>query len=63
MNLSKITNIYNKVNLQLRVDAFNVFNRVNLTGVNSDANAGATYGTSTGTNMVRQLQLSARINF
>jgi len=59
----KITNITEKVKLDLRVDFFNLFNRVNLNGVNSDAASGSAFGTSTSTQIPRQGQIGARVEF
>ena len=63
MNLKKITNISERFKLELRVDFFNIFNRVNLNGVDAGGNDGATFGTSTGTNIPRNGQLAARLTF
>jgi hypothetical protein len=63
MNLKKVTNISERVKLELRVDFFNVFNRVNLNGVDTGGNDGNTFGTSTGTNIPRNGQLAARLTF
>jgi hypothetical protein len=59
----KVTNITERVKLDLRIDFFNVFNRVNLTGVNADASSGSTFGTSTSTQIPRQGQVGARLEF
>jgi hypothetical protein len=59
----KITNITERVKLDLRLDFFNLFNRVNLTGVNGDAASGSTFGTSTSTQIPRQGQVGARLEF
>ena len=48
--------------LQLRIDAFNVFNRVNLNNVEGDLN-NATFGRSTGTFQPRVLQFGVRVSF
>lgn len=59
----KVTSITERVKLDLRIDFFNIFNRVNLTGVNADASSGSTFGTSTSTQIPRQGQLGARLEF
>jgi hypothetical protein len=59
----KVTSITERVKLDLRIDFFNIFNRVNLTGVNADASSGSTFGTSTRTQIPRQGQLGARLEF
>jgi len=59
----KVTSITERVKLDLRIDFFNVFNRVNLTGVNADASSGSTFGTSTSTQIPRQGQVGARLEF
>ena len=61
--LKKATSITERVKLELRIDFFNVFNRVNLTGVNADASSGSTFGTSTSTQIPRQGQVGARLEF
>lgn len=48
--------------LQLRVDAFNIFNRVNLGNVNGDMNS-ATFGRSTGTSQPRVVQFGVRVSY
>ena len=48
--------------LQLRVDAFNIFNRVNLGNVNGDLNS-ATFGRSTGTSQPRVIQFGVRVSY
>lgn len=59
----KVTNISEAVKLELRLDFFNIFNRVNLNGVNTDAASGSNFGISTSTQIPRQGQLGARIQF
>ena len=61
--MNKVTAINERFSLDLRVDAFNFFNRVNLAGVDSngqDSNFGAS--TSIAGNP-RNFQISARLNF
>jgi Carboxypeptidase regulatory-like domain len=48
--------------LQLRVDAFNIFNRVNLFNVIGDLNS-ATFGRSTGTFQPRVIQFGVRVSY
>ena len=52
----------NNGRLQLRVDAFNIFNRVNLGNVNGDLNS-ATFGRSTGTFQPRVVQFGVRVSY
>ena len=59
----KVTSITERVKLDLRLDFFNLFNRVNLTGVNADAASGSVFGSSTSTQIPRQGQLGARLEF
>jgi len=59
----KVTGITEGVKLDLRLDFFNLFNRVNLTGVNTDAASGSTFGVSTSTQIPRQGQIGARLEF
>lgn len=61
--VKKITSISENVKLELRVDFFNLFNRVNLTGVDANAQDGSSFGKSTSTQIPRQGQLGARISF
>jgi carboxypeptidase family protein len=48
--------------LQLRLDAFNLFNRVNLGNVDGDLNS-ATFGRSTGTFQPRVIQFGVRVSY
>jgi hypothetical protein len=50
-------------NLQFRTEFFNVFNRVNLTQVNSDIANLSNFGKSTGTYPARDIQFALRIAF
>ncbi|HTF72205.1 MAG TPA: carboxypeptidase regulatory-like domain-containing protein [Edaphobacter sp.] len=59
----KLTGITEGIKLDLRLDFFNLFNRVNLTGVNTDAASGSTFGVSTSTQIPRQGQVGARLEF
>lgn len=60
---NKDTKIREGVMLSLRIDFFNLLNRVNLNGVNADAASGSSFGTSTSTQIPRQGQLGARVEF
>ncbi len=62
--IKKNTAITERVGLLFRVDMFNLFNRVNLNGV--DANLGdtsANFGTTNSTQQPRNMQLGAQITF
>jgi hypothetical protein len=62
--VKKTTAIAERVSLELRLDTFNLFNRVNLNGVDANYNdASANFGTTSGTMFPRYLQLAARLNF
>ena len=64
LTVKKTTNIAEHVSLELRLDTFNLFNRVNLNGVDANYNdASAGFGTTSSTLFPRYLQLAARINF
>ncbi len=66
--LKKVTSIKERVNLELRLDAFNAFNRVNYlsagvnNGIDTNLQDGG-FGQSAGTNPPRNMLLGARINF
>ncbi len=55
--------LYERLSLDLRFDIFNVFNRVNLQGVDGNANDGQNYGRSNQQYPARSMDLGARINF
>jgi hypothetical protein len=64
LTVKKTTKIAEHVSLELRLDTFNLFNRVNLNGVDANYNdASAGFGTTSSTLFPRYLQLAARINF
>jgi hypothetical protein len=64
LTVKKTTKIAEHVSLELRLDTFNLFNRVNLNGVGANYNdASAGFGTTSSTLFPRYLQLAARINF
>ena len=62
LDLKKVTKIRESVSLELRFDVFNVFNRVNLQGVDGNANDG-TFGRSTAQFNPRNADIGARLNF
>ncbi len=62
LTIKKVTPIKAGVNLELRFDTFNVFNRVNLTGVDNNLQDG-TFGTTRSTLAPRNMLLGARLNF
>ena len=62
--VKKTTAIAEHVSLELRLDTFNLFNRVNLNGVDANYNdTSAGFGTTSSTSFPRYLQLAARITF
>lgn len=61
-SLIKNNRFRERINLQLRFEFFNVFNRVNLRGVDSNL-ASSTFGRSTSTYDPRIIQLGARLVF
>jgi hypothetical protein len=63
MNLMKTTKITERVNFQIRLDVFNVFNRVNLNGVDGNANDGGNFGRSLAQFTPRNSDVGVRINF
>jgi len=60
--LIKNNSIGEKLNLQLRFEFFNLFNRVNLQGVDADMSSG-TFGTPVATYAPRSIQLGVRLEF
>jgi hypothetical protein len=60
--IKKTTAIMDSIALELRLDAFNVFNRVNLNGVDTNLQDGA-FGESTNTQPARNMLLGARLTF
>jgi hypothetical protein len=60
--LKKTTRITERVNLELRLDTFNLFNRVNLTAVDPKLQD-TTFGQSSTTYAARNMLLGARVNF
>jgi hypothetical protein len=73
LNLYKNTNITEGVKLQLRFEFFNIFNRVNLTGFDSNLadstpslsgfGMGGTFGKATAQQLPRNWQIGARFTF
>jgi hypothetical protein len=61
--VKKTTRIAERLNLDLRLDFFNVTNRVNLQGVDSNAADGTNFGRSTSTLNPRNAQLGAKLTF
>jgi len=63
MALAKNTKIGEWINLQLRAEAFDVFNHPNFAGVDSNINDGASFGTVNSDHEPRILQLGGKIVF
>ena len=64
LTVKKTTAIAEHMSLELRLDTFNLFNRVNLNGVDSNYNdTSAGFGTTSSTLFPRYLQLAARLTF
>ncbi|TCK75323.1 TonB-dependent receptor [Acidipila rosea] len=62
LTLKKVTRIWEGINLELRLDTFNLFNRVNLNGVDTNLPDGS-FGQSSSTNPPRNMLLGARLDF
>jgi hypothetical protein len=62
LSLRRSFGIYENLKLQLQIDAFNVTNHTNFSNP-AVALSSTTFGTITGTNSSRDLQLAARIDF
>ena len=62
LTLKKTTRITERVNVELRLDTFNLFNRVNLMAVDSKLQD-TTFGQSNSTYAARNMLLGARVNF
>jgi hypothetical protein len=60
--LAKNIRLRERINLQLRADAFNGFNYTPLSGVTTGANS-ANFGLLTGNSGARQIQLNGRLSF
>jgi hypothetical protein len=62
MALLKTTHIRENATLELRFEAYNLFNRPNLGGVNTNLTSGS-FGRVTSQNNARFLQIGARFQF
>jgi hypothetical protein len=60
--VKKGTTITERVNFELRLDVFNIMNRVNYSGVDTNLQNG-TFGQSTSTNPQRNMLVGGRLNF
>ncbi len=63
MALAKNTKVGEWVNIQLRAEAFDVFNHPNFSSVDANINDGASFGTLNGDHEPRILQLGAKVTF
>ena len=64
MNIYKVTRIAEGVDFQVRFEFFNIFNRVNLTGFDSNlADSGGNFGKATSQQLPRNWQLGGRFTF
>ncbi|HVZ83989.1 MAG TPA: carboxypeptidase regulatory-like domain-containing protein [Terracidiphilus sp.] len=62
--IKKSTVLAERFNLELRLDIFNIFNRVNLNGVNTNyGDASAGFGTTSSNMPPRNMQVAARFTF
>lgn len=61
-SLKKSTKMFERLNLDFRIDAFNVFNQVNFNAVNQNLND-VNFGTSLSTHTPRYLQVGATATF
>jgi hypothetical protein len=61
--LKKATTIYERLSLELRMDAINAFNRPNFNGVDANANDGTNFGITSSTQTARTVTVSARLTF
>ena len=62
VDVKKVTKLTERVSFDLRLDVFNVFNRVNLYGVDGNANDG-TFGRSTQQYTPRNMVIGGRLDF
>jgi hypothetical protein len=62
LTLKKTTRITERINMELRLDTFNLFNRVNLTTVDPKLQD-TTFGQSTSTYPARNMLVGARVDF
>jgi hypothetical protein len=64
LTVKKATNIAERVSFELRLDTFNLFNRVNLNGVNTNwGDSSASFGTTNSNLQPRNMQVAARFVF
>ena len=63
MALAKNTRIGDRINIQLRAEAFDVFNHPNFDGVDSNMGDGSSFGTVNADHEPRLLQLGGKITF
>jgi hypothetical protein len=63
LTLKKVTSITERFNLEFRGDFINAFNRPNLNGVDTNAQDGTNFGTSTTTQTPRVIVLGAKLSF
>jgi hypothetical protein len=61
-SIKKVTPITERVNFEFRADFFNLFNRVNLQGVDTNLQDGG-FGQTSSTNPPRNILLGVRLNF
>jgi hypothetical protein len=62
--VKKTTDIYERLSFELRLDTFNLFNRVNLNPVNANwGDASASFGTTNSNLQPRNMQVAARFVF
>jgi hypothetical protein len=64
LTVRKNTSIAGHLNLEIRLDMFNLFNRVNLGAVSTNVgDASASFGTTSSNNSARNMQLGAKLSF
>lgn len=64
LTVKKVTPINERLSFQLRLDIFNVFNRVNLNGINTNyGDTSASFGTTSSNLPPRNMVVSARLDF
>ena len=64
VTVRKATALAEHLNLEIRLDMFNAFNRVNLNGVNTNVgDASASFGTTSSTQPPRKMQLGTKLTF
>ena len=64
LTVKKTTELAEHLSLELRLDTFNLFNRVNLNGVDTNyTDSSTTFGTANSTLFPRYMQVAARITF